>query len=106
MYLPVHYIGMRRGPTLRCEARWTTSYPSRDTQVWQQQRDASELHGGKGLVTQPAWLTHVNHRSNPRKHYWAHGNLWALAKIGKADRRSLSKEATRYHYDCRGKDGT
>lgn len=74
MYLPVHYIGMRRGPTLGCEARSTMSYPVRDTLDWQQLREASELHGSLGLVTQPVWLTYVNRCWTPRKHNWAYGS--------------------------------
>jgi len=65
---------MRQGPTLGCEARSTMSYPVRDTCYWQQSREAFELHGGPGLVTQPAWLTHVNRHQNPRYHERAYGN--------------------------------
>ncbi len=28
------------------------------------------------LMTQPAWLTHVNRRQNPRNYRRAYGNYW------------------------------
>lgn len=76
--------GQPRGvkPDPQCPVSQEKRNPVTESVVYPNCTDA------RGLVTQPAWLTHVNRRRNPRKYGRAYGNYWPQPKGNAAGRRS------------------